>query len=409
MNEKVYFIWFLLVFGVGNIKVLDLIKSFKNVEEAYLYFVNYKNKSFEQQFSQKEILKMSNTNIEEAIKIYEYCNVNNINIISVYDNSYPTSLKMIFNPPLVLFCLGNTENLEDELSLTVVGTRKPSDYSVKVAKNICYELSKLGFTLVSGFALGIDSIVHQAALKNNAKTIAVLGCGIDVDYPKENASFKRIIAQKGAVLSEFLPGTKPLPINFPMRNRILSALTKGTLIIEAAKRSGSVITAELAVEQGKDVFCIPPKDIFDSRYEGVTKYLREGAIPVFSHIDIVYEYYTLFTHKVFSLNNYYEIKNDASILEDSNKKIKVKSLKNNPEEKVMLEKNNDTKIEIDFSILDENQKTIVELLSDKEMHFDDLIYNTNIDVSEMFSLLTELEIMGIINSLAGKMYRLKNR
>ena len=91
MNEKVYFIWFLLVFGVANIKVLDLIKSFKNVEEAYLYFVNYKNKSFEQKFSQKEILKMSNTNIEEAIKVYEYCNVNNINIISVYDNTYPAS------------------------------------------------------------------------------------------------------------------------------------------------------------------------------------------------------------------------------------------------------------------------------------------------------------------------------
>ena len=152
-------------------------------------------------------------------------------------------------------------------------------------------VAKRGFAVVSGFALGLDSAAHRAVLKEDGCTAAVLASGLDVEYPKDNESAKKLIAKNGVVISEYLPGTRPDRSSFQNRNRIISGLCFGTLVTEAAEGSGALITADHAVEQGRCLFCIPPGDIFDKRYSGVIKYLREGAVCTFSHLDIIYEYH----------------------------------------------------------------------------------------------------------------------
>ncbi|NMB30832.1 MAG: DNA-processing protein DprA, partial [Clostridiales bacterium] len=268
----------------------------------------------------------------------------------------------------------------------------------QVAREICGNLANMGAVLVSGFALGIDSVAHGEALSHREKTVAVLGCGIDYDYPTSNTKLKRIIAKNGAVISEFLPGAPPLGPNFPQRNRILSGLSLGTLVIEAHKRSGALITAELSIQQGRDLFCIPPADLFDSRYSGVIRFLRDGAIPVFSHLDILYEYYENFSHKLTASNPYgdYSITPQESSVFNVNEKSSSK--------KQSKKKARQVKKDIPYKDLDEDQTKIVKLLSDRSYLADELSVLLEMPIDMVLTALTELEIMGIVNAESGQRY-----
>ncbi|MCC8110462.1 MAG: DNA-protecting protein DprA [Ruminococcus sp.] len=204
-----------------------------------------------------------------------------ISILTYYDSIYPRNLRMITNAPIILYYRGDISLLESRLLLTVVGTHNPTDYSLRVEKHICNQLVQFHFILATGFAVGIDITANLCALAHDKPSIALMGCGLDVAYPPAYHTLKDKIADNGLILSEFSPGTSPHPSNFPARNRILSGLSAGTLVVQALERSGALITAERAMEQGREVFCIPPADIFDKRYVGVIKYLHDGAIPVF--------------------------------------------------------------------------------------------------------------------------------
>ncbi|MDE6149116.1 MAG: DNA-protecting protein DprA, partial [Ruminococcus sp.] len=172
-------------------------------------------------------------------------------------------------------------------SIAIIGARDADDYAISATKRISAELSAKGITIISGFARGIDSAAHQAALSSSGQTIAVLGCGIDYDYPRNSRNFKEQIAQNGAVISEYFPSSAPLPENFKVRNRIVSGLSDGILVIQAGESSGTLNTASHGLTQGKDIFVMPPHDIFSKYYKGNIGLLRDGAIPVYSSNDIL--------------------------------------------------------------------------------------------------------------------------
>lgn len=240
---------------------------------AIKYFGNY-DKIFEA-IKNKESVEL--VDIERIKKL-------NINAITILDENYPDSLKMCFKPPLVLFYKGDISLINNE-SIAVIGSRNAGGYAIEATKYLMNGLFlKKDLTIISGLAKGIDTIAHLEALRNNQKTIAVLGCGIDNCYPKENIDLKKEIESIGLILSEYPFKTQPRKEYFPMRNRIISALSKGVLVTSAKKRSGTKITISYALEQGKNIFTIP-YSIFEDSY--CNELIKQGAIPVCSGSDII--------------------------------------------------------------------------------------------------------------------------
>ena len=210
-------------------------------------------------------------------------NVIKIDIKSKY---YPEKLRCIDSPPKELFCLGNLE-LMNAKSIAIIGSRDYSNYGEKAAKDFSYNLAQNNICIISGLARGIDSFAHEACLVAGGKTIAVLGSGLDVIYPKENFGlFNKIILNDGLVVSEYPLGTKPQKQNFPARNRIISGLSDGILVIEAKEKSGTNITVDFALEQGKDVFVVPG-NIYSKTSNGTNFLIKEGATPVTNFLDII--------------------------------------------------------------------------------------------------------------------------
>lgn len=206
--------------------------------------------------------------------------------IDLNSKYYPEKLKNIYGKPKELYCLGNLELLNYK-SIAVIGSRNYSNYGKRAAMEFSYNLAKENICIVSGMARGIDSFAHEATLKAKGKTIAVLGSGLDVIYPKENIKlYEDIIKNDGLIISEYLLGTPPRKQNFPARNRIISGLSDGVLVIEARKNSGTNITVDFALEQGKDVYVIPG-NIYSNTSDGTNFLIKEGAIPVTSFKDII--------------------------------------------------------------------------------------------------------------------------
>ncbi|WP_116963352.1 DNA-processing protein DprA [Fastidiosibacter lacustris] len=211
----------------------------------------------------------------------------NHQLICFDDEAYPPQLKQISDPPLALYCIGDI-NLLQTLQLAVVGTRKLSHYGIKVVDALLPKLIDLKLTITSGMALGIDTLVHQKALALQSKTIAVLGTGVDICYPNQNRNLYQQIQQNGLIISEFLLGQAPKRYHFPQRNRVISGLSLGVLVIEAAEKSGSLITAMHALEQNREVFAIPG-NIFHTESQGCNKLIQMGAKLVWNALDIATE------------------------------------------------------------------------------------------------------------------------
>jgi DNA processing protein len=201
--------------------------------------------------------------------------------------AYPPRLRMIADPPPLLYAKGRL-CAEDNKAVAVIGSRSASEYGRRVARNLCRELASLGFTVISGMARGLDGAAHEAALSAGGRTIAVLGSGVDRPYPPEHESLYRRISESGAVLSEFPMGTGPLAFNFPARNRLISGLSLGVVVVEATEKSGSLITAALALEQGREVFAVPG-EVGASRSRGTHRLIRQGAKLVETAADIIEE------------------------------------------------------------------------------------------------------------------------
>lgn len=278
-------IWLLLVMQPHNRKTLKVLEHFGfNAEKGAAAIRDGKVMLTEDE--KRRARETRNGAVREIINI---CNSKGIKIITLDDKEYPTLLKNIDNPPIVLFCAGNLSELDGALTVSAVGTRNPSAYGIDVTKRIISQLAKVGAVVTSGLAVGIDAAVHKACIDSGGRTTGVLACGIFVDYPLENSRLKReIVENGGAVISELLPYTKTSADYFQYRNRIISGLSLGTLIIEASEQSGALITANHACEQGREVFYIPPHNILSPHFMGVAALGRDGATPVYSYLDIVY-------------------------------------------------------------------------------------------------------------------------
>ena len=269
-----YWIWLASVEGLGPVKKLALLNKFKSVKKIY-------------NATEKEILKVDGMsdkivqNMQKAkdaklLEKYEkYILKNDIKIINISDDNYPVKLKNIYAPPITIFAKGDISLLNSK-SIAIVGSREPSKYGIYVAEKFSKELSKEGIAIVSGLAKGIDTFAHVGALSSFGKTIAVLGSGIDVVYPKENAKYYREISEKGLIISEYIVGTAPESKNFPQRNRIISGLSDGVLVVEARKNSGTMITTDFALEQGKELYVIPG-NITSNLSAGTNNLIKEGA------------------------------------------------------------------------------------------------------------------------------------
>ena len=289
-----------------------------------------------------------------------------IRIITILDDEYPFYLKNIHSPPAVLYIKSNSP-FEFIPSIAIVGTRKDSPYGERITKELSMELSMRGFIIVSGMARGIDSVAHRAALEAGGKTIAVLGCGVDVVYPKENAELAEQIRKQGAVISEFGMGTSPSRENFPRRNRIISGLSLGVIVTEASARSGSLITTRFALEQGREIFAVPGK-INAPNSDGVNGLIKHGAKLVQNVEDILSELQpTIYTNKT------------------ARKKTR---------ENIVLKPAN----------LSPDEKKTYETLSDEPVHIDKIMDKTQLSIGALSQILLTLELKKIIKQIPGKMF-----
>ena len=287
MEEDKYWIWVSRLKNIRNTTIINLLQKYKSIKNVY-------NLTDEQLLQNKlndiELKQIQKQEYKENLeKYFKYMNDNNIEIISIQNNSYPAKLKTISDPPIVLFVKGNKQILNQK-SIAIVGCRDASPYGKQIAENMAYNLSKNNINVISGLAIGVDSYAHIGAIKmckNSGKTIAVIGSGIDNIYPKQNIQLANaIIKSGGAIISEYIIGTKPEKIHFPARNRIISALSDGVLVIEAKEKSGTLITVDFALEQGKDVYVIPG-NINNINSVGTNKLLKQGANPVTQVEDII--------------------------------------------------------------------------------------------------------------------------
>lgn len=292
-----------------------------------------------------------------------------VNLLSLFDEGYPESLKNIHNPPIVLYVRGKLLS-QDQVAVSFVGSRRASLYGMSVCQDLSHALARLGITIVSGLARGIDSAGHKGALGANGRTVAVLGNGLASVYPPENRRLADEIAQSGAVISEFPMERPPLPQNFPIRNRIISGFSLGVVVVEAAQKSGALITAQCALDQGREVFAVPGK---------------VGAVT------------STGTHRL--------IRDGAKLVETANDIIEELNLDLMPQKKMAVEveyTTDGTDFSSIFTALSELEKKLYDMLSDEPEHIDSIIDKCDLPVQEVARLLSGLEVKKVIKELPGK-------
>ena len=410
MEEIRSLLWLVMVLGAGNPQIWTLLHRYETPEAACAA-LKRPDAAEELHLPAHVWRRVRDTGEAQLEEMLERCSRLQISLLWYGDAAYPEALLSIVNPPVILFYQGNLTLLREHLLLTVVGTRNPSEYSLCVEKAICRDLVLLDFVPATGFAVGADITANLCAAEAGKPSIAVMGCGLDVPYPGPNVGYKqKILDTGGLLLSELLPGTAPSRSSFPMRNRILSGISMGTFVVQAPARSGALITAEYAMEQGRDVFCVPPADLFDKRYMGVIKYLRDGAIPVFDSRDIIYEYYTSHAHMIAASALYAENrrKSGSLVMELDEKKAAAapqKSSAAKPEP--VLETVPPEPAVSDEALPEGLAREVAALLRQQTvMHMDQIAAELDAPMEELTTVLTELELYGAVERLPGKQFRI---
>lgn len=291
MDERVYWIWLAEVFGQGSPWAALLIRRFGTARSVYEGAADALEPDAEISAETVSMIreKLRNRSLDRAEDIAARCDNRGIRILTCDSPAYPAALKTLRDMPLLLYVLGELPSLTDRLTAAVVGTRKMSDYGRRVAYSLGAGLAFGGAVVVSGMALGADSMALTGALDAGGAVVAVLGCGVDIVYPQEHGEIYRRILENGAVVSEYPPGSPPVGGHFPVRNRIMSGLSDGTVVVEAGRGSGALITARLALEQGRRLFAVPGR-VGDEGAEGTNDLIREGALPVVHPEDVLSEF-----------------------------------------------------------------------------------------------------------------------
>jgi DNA processing protein len=358
-NELISLIKLLMVPRVSSTRLRNLIKHFGNPSSVFQSSLGQLKEvpGIDIKIAQNIISADGDIFAREQINKSEQ---NEVKIISFWDDEYPEYLKNILYPPSILFCKGDISILKTRC-IGIVGTRNPSQYGVDCTKYFTSKLSGNSFTIVSGLAYGIDTIAHSTTLENNGKTIAVLGCGVDIVYPKENKELYKNICKNGLVISEYYLGSEPNIKNFPARNRIISGLSIGIILIESDINGGGMITAGFALDQDRDVFAIPGA-INSRKSKGTNQLIKEGK---------------------------------AKLLQNSEDILSEFNLKSTKSEK------NPVNISLNLSLV---ENKIYSMLGSEIKHIDDILEESGLSISEILVSLTNLELKGIVRQMPGKLF-----
>ncbi len=332
MREQIYFLWLAEKFDYGTDMYARLFSKFDEIEDIYRA---EKADFTERGFKVNEITPLLSKSLDRAERVDEYCHKENIGIMCYFDPNYPSYLYDIPNPPAVLFYKGYIPNLDDNVAVGMVGTRDMSDQGRAIAHRFAFDAAVSGAIVVSGMARGIDSMCHIGALDGGGETLAVLGCGVDVVYPPENGALYNKIREHGAVISECFPKTPPCGDNFPVRNRLITGLSRCLVVVEAPVGSGALISAEHAAFQGKQVYTVPGSPM-NPLCAGSNMLLRANATPALEAYDFLCEYELTFPHRIFTQNitkrEYYISGSDETVEIDPNiRSVNVKKTARSPD------------------------------------------------------------------------------
>jgi DNA processing protein len=378
LNQNLkYWVALKWVEGVGNVGFKALLEAFgtpQKVFEAPLSMIKavpgIGDKTAPQIKSFKDWKKVE--------KELEFADRTCVSIVTSQDPLYPSQLLSTYDYPAFLYVKGHLK--EDDVNVAVVGSRTASTYGKFTTERLCRELVLRGITVISGLARGIDSAAHRGALSGKGRTIAVLGCGLDVVYPPENEKLFTEISLQGALISEFPFGTPPNAPNFPARNRIISGISLGVVVVEASEKSGSLITARIALEQGREVFAVPGS-IDSSGSRGTNKLIKQGAKLIENVEDILEEILPHVTR--------------------APKVVKPDQRQKQPDDQQkILTSSPDL-------VLKETEKTVWQVLSQKPVHIDQIITSTGLTAHEVLVILLNLELQGLIEQKPGKTYMRK--
>ncbi|MBQ2815506.1 MAG: DNA-processing protein DprA [Clostridia bacterium] len=414
-NNDIYWIYLQNILGYGSRKIFKVLDVFGSVKK--FYNASYNEKVSSELFNETEIKRIEKYDINYAYKTIEKCEKLGYKIITPENSLYPTRLKHIINPPAVLYVLGNMPDIDNEVAIAVVGARKACNYSRSLAFELSNRLTKAGAYIVSGGAVGIDTSAHTGALAAKGNTVALLACGLNYGYLAANEPLRMDIAANGALVSEFQPDFPLFKRNFHIRNRLISGLCLGTVVVEAGQKSGALITVEHALEQGRDIFVIPG-DLSSERYIGSNQLIRDGAKVITSPLDVLEEYTHIYPHKINIMGCSEMLKgefHDAPRFFDENNRDDLKSSQNKSEPKSIKKKAQTEPKKIDEIKKYEPHKSVKNLSDDAKklylsfdktvMLFDELVEKSGLSVSNALSAATELEIMGIIEAMAGERYK----
>ena len=370
MEHILCWLWLTSKKGMSSDKISRLFRYFDTVEDIYsaksynnIYGISDSDKRMLQDKDLSKAKDIADKTLRLGGKILLYD-----------DENYPEMLKNIASPPYVLYIQGKFPNVDELLTIGVVGTRKCTDYGETVTERICRSLAENGVITVGGLASGIDAVAAWSTIDAGGIAIGVLGCGFDKVYPSENAELYKAMLDRGCIITEYPPGTLPLFYHFPVRNRIIAGLSRGVLITEAPENSGAIITAKHAIENNRDVFAVP-RNITEEKYIGTNILIRQGAKLVNSAEDIIKEYPYA---------------------------IQVPTAKKAEKKTVTVQTDNKK-----YDSLSEKEKLIVGLLKKQDMQIDEISRELNISIGELNMKLMMLEVNGYIKKLPGSRYQLK--
>lgn len=415
-----HWIWLAHRSAVSDRLKIELLQHFGTPE--HVYFASEEELVQFGKLKSEALESLLDRNLTASRKIQDSCSAGNIRTLTFFDEAYPERLKNIYDPPILLYYKGTLPDFDSLPGIAVVGTRKASAYGTGAARRLGFEISSCGGLVVSGLADGIDAAAMNGALLTGKPTVGVLGCGVDVIYPRSNKTLFADVMRYGCILSEFAPGTEPFRWHFPKRNRIISGLSCGVVVVEAPKKSGSLITAKNALEQGRDVFAVPG-NIDLPNFDGSNALLRDGAGAVSCGWDIMEEYRARFPDVVHRAEKTLPSKPDSpsdteqSQTEEPLPKVAQKPRvpgKKTKKSESAVQKSIDKQPAAPYSDLSEKlqsltelQKTIVEPLKRGEQYVDDVIAETGVPAGKMLAELTILELKKIIVRRPGKRIALR--
>ena len=391
---------------------LAVLEHFRDPED--IFFAQADHYAQVPSLSEDAVDALKDKNLLPAEQVLADCARGKIHILTFRDGAYPALLKNISDPPMVLYYKGTLPDFDGLPVIGVVGTRKASLYGMTAAKRLGYQIGRCGGAVVSGAASGIDGVAMQGALSADAPVVAILGCGVDVVYPLSNKGLFADTERHGCLISEFVPGTPPYKWNFPKRNRIISGISDGVLVVEAPEKSGALITARQALEQGRDVFVVPG-NIDVPSCAGSNALLRDGAIMVSSGWEVVSEYLYLYPEKIRRDNGPGRLTAYADETENRERpavKVAQKTkLPGNSEEKGETKQkkvidNAETSAYSDgckeIQNLNPSEQAIMGQLTAGERLVDDVIAATGLPSGQVLAALTMLEVKGLVKTLPGR-------